>query len=312
MTIQEFINEAASHIRTYLDRNGDTDVTIEIKEVTKINDNVQHGFCLLREGQDAGVNVYLDDFYERHAAGEPMTMLMTEIEVLCGHVLKLPLPPVDCMTDLGLDNIRSKLTLRLIDAKKNEKFIADRPYIDAGNGFALTADINSKESILSKWTLSVTEDVLGSIGCSDEELLTAAMENTLRLEPPCLTEMLSVLANGTSRNFLEASALDESDFTGPLMLTNNSQWKGAAALFYPNIQETLSELLHGSYYALPISIHEMLIFPEWQAPNADALCEMLYQGNRSGLVLAGDVLSDRVLYYKASAKKLLVVNPEAA
>ena len=45
-------------------------------------------------------------------------------------------------------------------------------------------------------------------------------------------------------------------------LTNKSQFKGAAVLFYPDLQRRISELLQGGYYVLPISVHEVLIVPD--------------------------------------------------
>ena len=311
MTIQDFITAAKKDVRAYLDRCGDADVMIEEKDIVKANDTIMHGFILRRKGSLAGANIYLDDFFERHEAGETMDALMREIEYRCRYALECPLPPIEVLDDLSLDNIRTRLTLRLLDVRRNMSYMAERPYIDAGNGLAMAVDINCDKSITSEWKVAVTEDVLESIGCSREELLTAAMENTIMLEPPLLMDLPEYLTTGIADNFLDTSSAHNGSYTGPFILTNTSQVKGAAVLFYPGMMERISDLFRGGYYVLPISIHEMLIVPDLSCPDVLQLQSMLLQGNRE-IVDEEDVLSDKVFHYSPSEQQLSIAVPEAA
>ena len=309
MTIQDFILEAGKEIRSYLEGCGEGDVQVSETDIVKANDTVLHGLILRREGSAAGANIYLDDLFERHESGERMTDLMWELKSRCRAVLESPLPPFELLNDLRLESIRSRLTLRLLDVRRNMSYMAHRPYIDAGNGLAMAVDINCHESIKSEWKVAVTDGVLESIGCSREELLTAAMENTIILEPPLLMDLPSYLATGSHDNYLEG--LPREAGNGPFILTNTSQVRGAAVLFYPGIMERISDVFHGGYYVLPISIHEMLIIPEETHPDVAQLAEMLEQGNRV-IVDEDDVLSDKVFRYCPASQKLCIAKAEAA
>ena len=311
MTIQDFTAAARRDVRAYLDRCGDTDVMIEEKDIVKANDTIMHGFILRHEGSPAGANIYLDDFFERHEAGKKMDPLMRELEYRCRCALQCPLPPIEVLDDLSLENIRSRLTVRLLDVRRNMSYMAERPYIDAGNGLVMAVDINCEKRITSEWKVAVTEDVLESIGCSREELLTAAMENTITLEPPLLMDLPEYLTTGITNNFLDTSSPHEGSYSGPFVLTNTSQVKGAAVLFYPGIMERISDMFRGGYYVLPISIHEMLIIPDLSCPDVMLLQSMLLQGNRE-IVDDEDVLSDKVFHYSPSEQQLSIAVPEAA
>lgn len=311
MTIQDYIIKAKKEIRCYLDENGDTDVTIEDSDVIKANDTTLHGFILRRKGSAAGANIYLDDLFERHESGEDGEWLMQELKDRCRYAMESPLPPVELLNDLDLEKIRSRLTLRLLDVRRNMSYMAERPYIDAGNGLAMAVDINCDESIRSEWKVAVTDGVLRSIGCSREELLTAAMENTMKLEPPLLMDLPRYLTTGSLKNYLDPASSPGEGVEGPFILTNTSQIRGAAVLFYPGIMERISDVFHGGYYVLPISIHEMLIIPEDEHPDVAELIDMLDHGNRV-IVDEEDVLSDRVFHYCASSRRLCIAVPDAA
>ena len=305
MTIQDFVTAAGRDIRAYLDRCGDADVMIEEKDIVKANDTIMHGFILRHEGSAAGANIYLDDLFERHESGESMDLLLHELECRCRYALECPLPPIEVLDDLSLENIRTRLTLRLLDVRRNMSYMAERPYIDAGNGLVMAVDINCDKSITSEWKVAVTEDVLESIGCSREELLTAAMENTILLEPPLLMDLPEYLSTGVTDNFFDQSSTHERCYTGPFILTNSSQVKGAAVLFYPGMMERISNMFSCGYYVLPISIHEMLIIPDLSCPDVMQLQNMLLQGNRE-IVDEEDVLSDKVFHYNPAEQQLSI------
>ena len=107
-------------------------------------------------------------------------------------------------------------------------------------------------------------------------------------------------------NILEPSHSGNASEPGPFILTNSSQYNGAAVLFYPEMLRKLCGLFQGGYYVLPISIHEVLIIPESDSPDEYRLCGMLFTGNRS-VVEEADVLSDKVLHFDPGRECLSVV-----
>ena len=89
------------------------------------------------------------------------------------------------------------------------------------------------------------------------------------------------------------------------VLSNNESQYGAAALFYPGMQERIADTLEEGYYALPSSLHEYIIVPESSGVEPEQLAMMVKEANRSESVIAAkDVLSDQVLHYDREAKHL--------
>ena len=309
MTIQDFIIEAKQDLRAYLDSIGEEDVEITDQNIVKANDTVLHGLVLKRQSSIGGPNVYLDELFERHESGEEMESLMRELRAITHYYLDCPLPPVDIISDLRLDNVKQKLTLRLLDVRRNMSYMSGRPYIDAGCGFAMTVDLCCMETEGSGWKVSVTDAMLEDMECTREEMLTAAMKNTISLEPAILMDLPEYVSTGTEHDLLAKSTV--SDYTGPFILTNKSQFKGAAVLFYPDLQRRISELLQGGYYVLPISVHEVLIIPDTDDPDPQHLQQMLISGNVT-VVDDEDVLSDKVLHYDHVNGCLSVVSVDPA
>ncbi len=309
MTIQDFIIEAKKDLRAYLDSVGEENIEITDQNIVKANDTVLHGLVLRRKASIGGPNVYLDDLFERHESGEDMESLMRELRAITHYYLDCPLPPVDVISDLRLENVRQRLTLRLLDVRRNMSYMSGRPYIDAGCGFAMTVDLCCMETAGSGWKISVTDALLEDMECTREELLTAAMKNTISLEPAILMDLPEYVSTGTEHDLLSQACID--DYTGPFILTNKSQFKGAAVLFYPDLQRRISELIQGGYYVLPISVHEVLIIPDTDDPDPQHLQDMLINGNIT-VVDDEDVLSDKVLHYDQATGCLSVVSADNA
>lgn len=309
MTIQDFIIEAKKDTLSFLNYIYDDVIELTDQEIIKANDTKLHGFVIRRKNSPAGANIYVDDLFERHESGENMSELIEELKARCLYALECPVPPVDSLADLDLDIIRSRLTLKLLDVRRNKGYLSDRPYIDAGCGLAMAADLGCDDTILAEWKTAVTNDLLDSIGCSREELLTAAMENTVAIEPPLLMDLPDYVRTGNEKNFLDPSSLCAGSYTGPFILTNKSQYRGATALFYPGIQQKISEIFRSGYYILPISIHEVLIIPDAYSPDTRHLQDMLINGNRT-VVDGVDVLSDKVLHYDPDRDGLTLVSTD--
>ena len=91
--------------------------------------------------------------------------------------------------------------------------------------------------------------------------------------------------------------------TGMYILSNTSRIHGAAALFYPDVQEKISEALGENYYALPSSTEEFIIVPESKGMGPKEFTAMVTDANRT-VVDPSQVLSDKVLRYDRDSKVL--------
>ena len=87
------------------------------------------------------------------------------------------------------------------------------------------------------------------------------------------------------------------------VLSNASGVLGASALFYPEIQEQISEKIGEGYYVLPSSLHEVIVVPESAGFDAGQLTDMVKDAN-SSVVAPKDVLSDSVYHFDMGERKL--------
>lgn len=315
MTIQDFLIEAENRVSAYYLENEVYDVQLQQAEVVKANDNRVHGLTVAIEGEWVGRTVYLDDLYVRHESGEDTERIFREVIDRCEDSFSYIGPPVPQAMDLDFDSIRSRLSLRLLGSMNNICYMADRPYIDAGNGLIMMAMVNSDESIMSEWGISVTNGLLRDmIECDKETLLTAAMENTQRLAPPVLVDLQGHICSGCTigpgnPNYLEDKISGSAGFTGSFMLTNTDAYQGAVALFYPGVMEKISEVLGCGYYILPSSVHELIIVPDILEPDVDMMRATVHEANTT-VVERKDLLSDDIFHYDPNEGEIRTVIDE--
>ena len=160
---------------------------------------------------------------------------------------RAPVSPADLRLDF--ESIRDRLSVRLLGLRHNVSYMDGKPYIDTGCGLALVAAIDCDNRASGEWFLTVTDELLrNEIKAGREELLTAALENTVRMKPAmlvCLEDFVRA-SHGhmiAVRNYLEGPEIDEYRKRSALMLSNESTFLGAAALFYPGVTERIAEVL---------------------------------------------------------------------
>ena len=88
-----------------------------------------------------------------------------------------------------------------------------------------------------------------------------------------------------------------------LVVTNSDKFFGATALFYPEMEKRIAEIVSGSYYVLPSSVHEMIVLPDDGKIEKRALAQMVRAVNASE-VHPEEQLGNKVLYYDAAQERL--------
>ena len=315
MTIQDFMLEAESAVRDYFSKCDLGSIEVDQVEVVKANDTRLYGLRLVPKGAHAGWTVYLDDLYSRYEEGEAMDELLEEAAYRCEDGLEFEIPAEPNAMDLSFEKIRDRLSVRLLGIRNNMTYMAGRPYIDVGCGLALIPVINCERNVASEWVLAVTEDLLRSmIGCSREELLSAALENTVNLEPPVLMSLSDYVYSNfvrpvTVQNYLADPEMPPEKRKGALMLTNSSTFFGAAVLYYPGLREKIAALLGCGYYVLPSSVHEVMIIPDDAEPDLTQMKATVLEANAS-VVDRSELLSDNVMHYDPEKCELSIVRDD--
>lgn len=308
MTIQDFLIEAKTVVSSCLAACSMGDIIVEKSEVVKTNDTRQYGLNLREEGSACGRTVYLEDLYERCRSGEDLDSVLGEVLERCMSGLSFEGPDLDLMRDIHFDRIRNRLLVRTLSFHNNLSYMSDKPYIDTGCGLALVASINSERSIMSEWRATVTDSMLKEIGCDGETLLTEALRNTIELEPPRLSRLSEVAHAMMDEdvvivNYLDGDYHEDSSPEDIYVLSNESLYQGASAMFYPGVMQQIAEVVGGGYTAIPSSVHEMMIVPDEIGAEQEYLRSVLYTGNRR-IEDKADILSDDLYHYDPEDMKL--------
>ncbi len=307
MEVKEFIKIVKEELPDFLPEEVYQDLVIDDVEISKMNDQKLHGLTFKPKGSDAAPTLYIDDLYERHENGEDIGFLLVDLANRYEQARLAPTPPA---VDLSWETVRDNMTVRLLEKSRNRDFLANMPYVDVGNGLALTVDINMGEDRGGDWRIAVNHGVMDSLGVDKETLFITAMDDSMINAPAVLTDMSMALFSPEKENMLDRKEpLDPADVSGMYVLTNEAGTLGASTLYYPDVKEKAAELIGSDYYILPSSIHEVILVPDTANINAQELCDMVKQANRT-VVEPHDILSDNVYHYDRDERRLDKVEPQ--
>jgi len=302
MNRQEFFNRAMAEILEQLPKNMRKGVTLTMNSVLKCNDIELHGVSLKKGSEDISPNIYLDNYYERFENGEPMKDLMQEVTGIFTETERPEGMPQPKDIPLDYSSIKDKLTFRLLEMKRNRMYLVNTPYMPVGNGLALVCDVKLKSGEDGEWRTTITKDMMEKYGYDKRQLFLDGLKNVQNVDPPVMMDMQQNVFGLGADNVLdkETGAIEKSNM---YVLSNKSGVLGASVLFYPEIQEKVSEKIGEGYYVLPSSLHEVIVVPESAGFDAKGLTDMVRDAN-SSVVDAKDILSDNVYHFDMAERKL--------
>lgn len=299
--IREFMDELSGEIMKMLPKDLTRELSIDQATVTKMNDQVLYGLTFKRENDNASPTIYVNEEFENHLDGKPMGMISGQMIQL--YLDSLMTHPEVIPQDLHLDNVKEDLTFRVVEIKRNRRYLSEVPYMPLGNGLAAVCDVKLQESDDGYWRTTVTRTFAEKNDIDMKELFAAAMEHAPKVDPPQLISMENQMFGFLGDNYLETGRISEEDKVPMYVLSNESGMLGASVLFYPGVQEKIAEALGEGYSVLPSSVHEVLIVPDSLSPDTLELAEMVRSVNKNVLD-PKDVLSDNVMHYDKDTKEL--------
>lgn len=137
-------------------------------------------------------------------------------------------------------------------------------------------------------------------GLTLDDVCKDALESAQKSQPVTVQEIEGVLAA------MMGVSPDEIEKTNLFVVSNSNKINGAAALFYPDSFEIISERLGGSFFCIPSSKHEFLvindsIMKEHGFSVISDISKMINEVNQSE-VSPEDYLSDTLYHYDSEAK----------
>ena len=315
MSKKEFYKAVEEQIREYLPEEF-KDAVIEINEVPKNNDIYLHGLSI-RNGDNAAVpNLYLEGYYEELAKGESLESLLKTISMDYSAACQAKRPQVENM-DFKFEAVKPNLVFQVVDMDLNKNRLKDLAYRPLGNGFAMTYAVRIEDMdggsegrirISRDLVAKVSRDLVAKEKWDLIEVDKAATKNTSENMPAVLVSMTNRILGLNGVNYLDDDAPDFEAGEAMFILSNQAMVQGAAAFFYPGVQEKVAEVIGQSYFVIPSSIHELIIWPDDGSHSAKELGEMVKDVNKTE-VSPEEILSYKVFRYDADSKILSTVFP---
>lgn len=320
MNYQKFQNLIKEQIKNYLPEEYQ-EARIDITTVTKNNNQKLDGLNIRFPDENICPTIYLNSLYEEYQNGRDIEEIMEHIAKLREeHGVKRNL---SVEKFLDFENIRDKIIFQVVGSASNQEQLSNMPHhIENDMAFVYRVLIQKSEEGMA--STQISNAMMKQMGVNEDMLYRAAMENTPREFPVTFCSMNEVMLNMMRRDFGELFPDDMPDnevkdfleemFGDPTgqgmdlpmyVLSNDRTLNGAAALFYPGVQEMVAEEMKGDYFVLPSSIHEVLIVPDGGEMKFEELRAMVNQVNDTE-VEPGDVLTGEVYSYDRENKKLMI------
>lgn len=328
MNYQEFKDFAAENIKDYLPEKYQ-DAEVAVREITKNNNMKLEGLLVKLLEQNVSPTIYLNDFFREHENGRPMDDIMeTLAEMREAYDVEQKLP-VDKL--MNFEEVKDVIVFRVVGVEANQdrlKYIPHR----IENDMALIYQIMMQKGEDGLATTQISNAMMKQMGANETMLHAVAMENTPREFPATFQSMDTVMREVLRQDFMGFNLdeiteddgmkefleylLDESmteieqEHLPMYVLTNENKLNGAAALFYPDMQEKIAEQMGGDYFVLPSSVHETLVVPDDGILNYQELKDMVNEVNGTQ-VAPDEVLTGEVYSYDKESRQLMLASERA-
>ena len=271
----EFINGCRDELAGVARFSPYSKIELEEHIITKAQRGELTGLIFKEPGTICAPTFYVEDFYDLYKEGRSLKDLsVTVVQDAYRYIHNPPdFPDIDHNVLSG----QCIFGVRLLNKSGNRNYLRDVTFLDAGCGFALIAEIRSGD-----FRAVITNSLMDSLGMTKEDLFERALEDSSMNDRATLydlADMLPAFPEGNI-NLLDSKAGTVLPPVSLYVLSNESSFWGAAVLFYPGMMTRLNELMGGSFYVLPSSIHEVLLLPATEG-DPQRLVDIIRSANRS-------------------------------
>ena len=291
MTMNEFAGMVQDRIREYLDPEF-AGCEIRTEDVIKSGDMHLKGLIIRNPEEAAAPRIFLEEYYDAYVNGHDLDDILNELadrRASFGSLKWMDEKLNKLLSDT--EEVKKHITYTVMNRDANEQYLSTHPYTPVED-LALVYHIEIDTTMRTH----VTYDNMEKLGLTTEELFTLAQQNTPEWHP------------ATVEGISESLWGIEDDSTGMIVVSNRSCDEGAAAIFYPGMDEILREKIGGDYYVLPSSVHEVIAISKSGPVPLEGLRSLVQGVNREMVTDPRDFLSNEVYERKGSA--LAVVRDE--
>ena len=296
MSYKDFKNELYKGLKERLSNRFGSTVDVFCGTLS----NGKDGLIIRKTGENTAPSLEFEMLYKDYVnSGEKFDRVMYAVSTSAVDALnKASALEAFTLDVLDYESVKKRLFLRVVNSKTRmlaETSMPSRKILD----LVLTCYIlkaNQGDSFELSCILPVTDDMLKVYGVSEEKLFADTFENSPKIMPARVSPLVSILGE------LSGNEIPDQDGLPLYVVTNEKMVNGASALFYPGVMEQVSEELKGSFYAIPSSVHEFLVLPDYETNDeGDPLKNMINSVNNE-FVVPGERLGEGSYYYDVNTR----------
>lgn len=296
---------------------------VEIYPVVKNNSFVRDGLSVCSAEKNTAVpTIYLDGYFRAYEDGTPAPNLVRDMLAFYEEKKrKLAISP-DYFSSFA--RMEPRIVYKLINQEKNQGMLEHVPHKEFLDlemvYYALFMGGETGDA-----TMLVEDSHLRMWGVGASQVHEAALKNTPKFLP-CTIRAMNDVMEELLMGDLEEGIRERAAFCGvpetafsaeemlenvrmrqkqmPMYVVSNTRGLyGAASILYDGVLEQCAQVMNGSFYILPSSVHEVLILPVNGFYIAGGLSEMVKEINRTQVAVE-EVLSDHVYIYHRKTGKI--------
>ncbi len=290
MDFEEFLHVIEDRLPDYLIQYDIEDIHTDI--VNKNNGKKYTGIAVTLKGERLSPNIYMDYYYSMYSGGTSLERILE----LISDEYKRAREKLKGFKDIEDLDSTENIFLKIVNRDRNSEMLAECPYIEYQD-LAITFRILVKHDDEGIASAVLKYREFNRLNMDIDKLYEIAKENTKRLMPPVLRRIADILYD----KFPDADIPSEQ--VDLYILTNSIGVNGAVYMIYDDILRDFAKE-HGSFYILPSSIHELLLFPCDREEEREGLIEMVKEVNEY-IVDDTEYLSDTVYFYNADKGQIV-------
>ena len=303
MSFEEFTENVVKEIRAKVGG------AFQIKEHNVIkNNNVKRaGIAVMKNEEDIGPCVYLDEFYREYKAdGMKFDEVVDEV---CRLILK---HEDDDALDFDISGfkrweiVRENVYPKLFNAEQNKELLEEIPhraFMDLAVVYYAVARDSAREDI---GTILIYNGHMEMWGQEEENLYQTAMMN-MRADGEADFATIETIVKRIVPDFIFPAASDNVPRnTSMYILTNRSKRFGAAEILDKRTLRMIADKVGDRFIVLPSSLHETIVLPPKDETEYEWLAKMVREVNDTQVDVE-ERLSYHVYMYNRDEETLQIV-----
>lgn len=302
MSYQEFLDEILKIMKDIY-----PNCTVEIIDVTKLNNVSLKGLVIRANGTNVVPNIYMESFYKLYKWNWKMEEIVQKIKET--YEQGLPTNKIDMSFFKKYELVKDKIVYRLINADQNADLLRSIPHIRFWD-LAICFSYVFQSEELGEGMILIHNSHLEMWQVEKEELMKVAETNTPKLLPVQFCEMRHVLEQAGAEEEFDLDLLEPGCM---YVLTNQKKLHGSAVILYPQVLSDIAAKIKRDFFILPSSLHEVLILPVKEdveiKEQMSEMCNMVTNVNSTQLD-PDEILSNNPFYYCYKERELRQLDPE--